>query len=109
MRGWLTAGVIFVALGCASARPAKNGAEDQKAMTAVIGAVGGKQMTEEEMKKMMKSIENDPEAKSAVESISNTFDPTQGRKIKYSPATGKRYSADMEYDPETGVKLEYLE
>ena len=28
--------------------------------------------------------------------------------IKYSPTTGKHYSSDLEFDPETGEKLEVL-
>ena len=28
--------------------------------------------------------------------------------IKYSPVTGKHYSGDLEFDPETGAKLEVV-
>ncbi|NLE64351.1 MAG: hypothetical protein GX606_00305 [Elusimicrobia bacterium] len=28
--------------------------------------------------------------------------------MKYSPATGKHYSGDLEFDPETGVRLEVV-
>ena len=73
------------------------------AMAVVAGSYTGKPMTEEELKQKAKEINADPEAQSAIRAI------TSVPQIKYSPVTGKRYSADMEYEPETGVKLLPLE
>lgn len=74
------------------------------ALTAVTGSVSHKDLSEQDLYEAAKQMHDDPEAKSAVEAISSTFDHDQVQ-VKYSPATGKRYSADMEIDPETGVEL----
>ena len=77
--------------------------EAVSAMGVVAGSYTGKPMTEEEIQQKAKEIDADPEARSAIEAI------TSAPQIKYSPVTGKRYSADMEYEPETGAKLLPLE
>lgn len=69
--------------------------------------MAGRELTEEEVEDVIKDIESDEEARSAVETISDFM--SAPARIKYSPATGKRYSADLEFDPETGVKLEYVD
>ncbi len=110
--------------GCASARKPSslavegghllNTNEDEDvydaatALGSVAGSWTGGEMTEQELQEAAKRLQKDPEAKSAIESISTSFDRDRVQ-VKYSPATGKRYSADMEYDPETGVKLLPLE
>ena len=102
--------VFFVSMlaGCASLSKSRNPAsEDLKdaasALTAVTGAISDKPLTEKQLHDAARKMRNDPDARSAVDSISSSFDRRGA--VKYSPATGKRYSADMEYDPETGVKL----
>ncbi|MEW5895724.1 MAG: hypothetical protein AB1650_08240 [Candidatus Omnitrophota bacterium] len=103
-------------IGCAAISPAKRSGgllntseqedvqEATSALTAVTGAISDKHLNEEELYNAARNMRNDPEARSAVNAISTSFD-NKDVKVKYSPATGKRYSADMEYDPETGVKL----
>jgi hypothetical protein len=107
--------ILWVALlsSCQSARmPAKSldeSAEDvQRAVGAVAGALGGKAMSEEEVKRLAHDLRTDENAKTAVKSITAAMDPQQPGRVKYSPATGKRYAPHLEYDPETGVKLEYV-
>lgn len=78
------------------------------ALAAVTGSVSEKDFSERDLYEAVKSMKNDPEARTAVEAISSAFDKGQVQ-IKYSPATGKRYGADIEFDPETGVKLLILE
>ena len=73
------------------------------ALGVVAGSYTGKPMTEEELKQKAREIEKDPEAQSAIQAL------TTASKIKYSPVTGKRYSAELEYVPETGAKLLLLE
>ena len=110
--------------GCASARKPSSLAVDgghllntnqdedvydaATALGSVAGSWTGEEMTEQELQEAAKRLQKDPEAKSAIESISTSFGRDKVQ-VKYSPATGKRYSADMEYDPETGVKLLPLE
>lgn len=77
--------------------------EAVSAMGVVAGSYTGKPMTDEEIQQKAKEIDADPEAQSAIQAI------TSAPQIKYSPVTGKRYSADMEYEPETGAKLLPLE
>jgi len=77
--------------------------EAVNAMGVVAGSYTGKPMTEEELQQKAKEIDADPEAQSAIQAI------TSAPQIKYSPVTGKRYSGDLEFDPETGAKLLPLE
>ncbi|MBF0123356.1 MAG: hypothetical protein HQL21_08150 [Candidatus Omnitrophica bacterium] len=51
-------------------------------------------------------LANNPESRGAAEKILgvNTDQPV----VKYSPVTGKHYSGDLEFDPETGAKLEVV-
>jgi hypothetical protein len=65
-------------------------------------------MDEAKMKEVARQIQTDKEAQSAIQAISGSLEGSDSH-IKYSPVTGKRYSGDMEYDPETGVKLLPLE
>lgn len=74
------------------------------ALRVVTGAMSDKEMTDEELYQAAKRMKDDPEAKTAVEAISSSFDQ-QNIQMKYSPVTGKRYSPHMEFDPETGVRL----
>ena len=86
----------------------ENPQEAVSALGEVAESYAGRQLTEEEKRALVKDIQKDPEAQSAVKAIADSME-TNTAKIKYSPATGKRYSADLEYDPETGVKLIPLE
>jgi len=105
----LTVFLAAVLTSCSSSKGLVNseGGETTKeavsAMGVVAGSYMGKPMTEEEIQQKAKEIDADPEARSAIEAI------TSAPQIKYSPVTGKRYSADMEYEPETGAKLLPLE
>lgn len=102
---------LLVALlsSCSSSKGLVNteGGETTKeavsAMGVVAGSYTGKPMTEAELQQKAKEIDADPEAQSAIQAI------TSAPQIKYSPVTGKRYSADLEYEPETGAKLLLLE
>lgn len=119
-------GMCFLFAGCASARKPSllavegghllntNEEEDvydaATALGSVAGSWTGEDMTEQELQEAANRLQKDPEAKSAIESISASFDKDKVQiQVKYSPATGKRYSSDMEFDPETGVKLLPLE
>jgi len=104
--------VLFYLIGCQTAKPIVSDNESiedvQSALESVAEALAGKTLTEEEKKELADQIKNNPQAKSAIEAITNSMKGQKVR-IKYSPTTGKRYSPDLEYDPETGEKLEWLE
>jgi len=74
------------------------------ALEKVAESISQQDLSPEQIKRAAKQIQKDPEAQTAVKAITNAL---QGQKIKakYSPSTGRRYSADLEYDPETGEKL----
>lgn len=74
------------------------------ALTAVTGSVSSRHLSEEELYQAARRMRDDPEAQTAVEAVSSAFDRKDVR-VKYSPVTGKRYSADLELDPETGAVL----
>ncbi len=71
--------------GCATAPKPSVSANDQKLQAVAI------------------DLQKNPESRQAAEKILgvNTDHPV----VKYSPVTGKHYSGDLEFDPETGAKL----
>ena len=87
----------------------ESAAEVKGAVKTIAETVSGQEMTDEDVDKLMKDLKNDPEAQSAVKVIQDSLSGEKAGRVKYSPVTGKRYSPHMEYDPETGVKLEYVE
>ncbi|MFP4472660.1 MAG: hypothetical protein ACLFPX_02145 [Candidatus Omnitrophota bacterium] len=118
----ISAAVLFpLILGCASAVQRDSRLATEKgsllntsetedlgeaaaALKSVAGSLTEKEMTNEEAREAVQRLKNDEEAQSAVRAISTSFDHEVSN-VKYSPVTGKRYSGDLEYDPETGVKL----
>jgi len=84
--------LCLVTAGCGGLSKARQGSHGNLANTSEV----------------VKQLRQDENARSAVETIAESLDSNKVM-IKYSPATGKRYSADQEYDPETGVKLLPLE
>jgi hypothetical protein len=95
--------------GCATMpkKPAasETQAEQVDAAQKVVGAMAGREMTAGEMKQVASDIRKDESSRSAVQKILGT---TSAPVIKYSPVTGKHYSGDLEFDPETGAKLEVI-
>lgn len=81
--------------------------ETEVAVGAIAEAVTGQELSEEEKERLQQQIRNDPEARSAVQAIADSH--TKPLRMKYSPATGKRYAGHLEVDPETGVKLLWLD
>jgi len=103
--------------GCSMARQQRQGpeallktsekeelADAASALTSVTNSLSDKNMTEQELYEAARKMKDDPDAQQALEAISTSFDRKQVQ-VKYSPATGKRYSAALEFDPETGVRL----
>ncbi len=81
--------------------------ESQEALGTIAEAVTGMPLTEEEKKALEKQLRSDPEAQAAVESIANSL--SEPVRMKYSPVTGKRYAPHLDYDPETGAQLLWLD
>jgi len=74
------------------------------ALESVTEAISGKKITAENARELSKDLMTNEDTQEAVKKIADSFDKEKVR-VKYSPVTGKRYSADMDIDPETGVKL----
>jgi hypothetical protein len=72
----------------------------------VVGAMGNAEVSRSELRALATDMQKNEESRSAVQKIIGATD--EKPVIKYSPVTGKHYSGDVEYDPETGVKLEIL-
>jgi len=73
-------------------------------LEAVAESYTRKDLSDEEVKILAKDLQTDEEAQSAIKVIADSLE-NKNTNIKYSPVTGKRYSGDLEYDPETGAKL----
>ncbi len=91
-----------------------NKSEDESIMDAatalgsVAGSLAGKELTQEELNKITKELENDQEVRSAVESIADAMGGAKVQ-VKYCPKTGKRYNPDMKMCPVHKIPLEWVE
>ena len=101
---------LFFAGGCASA-PVKTSDESQQeavsAMEKVLGTVSGEKIDEKRLRELDREMKNDPQAKSAVETIANSVSG-QGQVIKYCPVDGERYGPKFEECPVHHVPLKTL-
>lgn len=106
--------LLSFTVGCASTQNIAVTSENEtsedavSALQAIAGSYSQEELSEEQMQEALKQIQNDEEAQSAIEAITGTYEG-ESSGIKYSPVTGKRYSGDIDIDPETGVKLIPLE
>ncbi len=104
----------LVCTGCAAGAPAKRGsgqpaetpAQQMAAAQKVMGAMAGKEVSREDLKRVAADIQTNEDSRNAVNKIIGVQSPMV---IKYSPVTGKHYSGDLEFDPETGARLEILQ
>ena len=102
-------------MGCQTVSPpnsqdqkkAENLQEVQSALGVVAGAVAGKELSPEELKKLGQQIQSDPAVQSAVAEITDTLS-VQPAVVKYCPLDGQRYAPELEYCPVHGVVLETL-
>jgi hypothetical protein len=109
---FLYLGFMFLA-GCATASPhsqtvsGESREEVVSAMSHVVGAVSGQEMTEKDLRKLNAQIQKDPQAKSAVQAITNSMGG-QGQAVKYCPIDGERYSSKFEMCPIHKVLLKIV-
>ncbi len=81
--------------------------DDVKSIQTMVEAVGGKNVSKNDLLKLQKQMENNQEIKSAVQAVGEAV---KGKnRSKYSPVTGKRYAPNMQVDPETGVPLKWVD
>lgn len=70
----------------------------------VTGALSGQDIRREDLENLSRQIKKDEDTRSAVQKVTGAVSG-QEIKVKYCPLDGKRYSADLEFCPGTGVKL----
>ncbi len=114
--GYLFLCVFIFLAGCTStAHNAKTvgphaPGESQKdvisAMESVLGNVAGKPVSQKDLEKLNRAIQKDPEAKSAVQTITNSLRAEQV--VKFCPIDGERYSPKFENCPVHHVPLKTL-
>lgn len=80
----------------------------KKAVGSVAEALGGEKLSDAEVGALTEQIQNDPEAQSAVQSISESYS-LENVRVKYNPETGERFAPHLTHDPVTGVKLKELD
>jgi hypothetical protein len=109
--GTLLLSILFLLpfTGCQSV-PKSGPESDQETLQAVgsaTEALTGKQLTEEEKRQLLRDLQKDEDAQSAMKSISGALDVKQTG-IKYCPVDGRRFSADVIDCPDHKVQLKEL-
>ena len=102
--------ILLTVGGCqnVSSQTKSHSTEDMKALNSVAGVMrGGKPLTEQEIKDLEKQMATNPEAKSAVQSLTNSLQGSTAQ-IKYCPVDGKRFAAHLTVCPEHNVELKTL-
>jgi len=103
--------LCLVFTGCQTSPKVQNSNETnkeaQEALTAVAGALSGKQLSKEDLRDLQKQIESDEDAQSAIQAITESVGG-KGLVVKYCPITGRRYAAHIETCPEHEIKLEIV-
>ncbi len=77
------------------------------AMEHVLGSVSGKLVDQKQLENLGKEIQKDPQAKSAVQAITNSVSG-QNQTVKYCPIDGQRYSPKFSVCPVHQVPLKSL-
>lgn len=103
--------IVFVA-GCATSSAVKSERESveetKEALSAVAGALSGKDLDEEDLRDLEQQIRTDEDAQTAIQAITDSVGG-KAPVVKYCPVTGRRYAAHLETCPEHNVKLEIVE
>lgn len=101
---------VFVS-GCRTTKPVNSAGETvqdvQKSVGTVASVMTGRKMSDEDVKKLERQMQNDPEARRAMESVTQSMGSQAV--IKYCPIDGERYAGSMETCPIHNVKLEIVQ
>lgn len=73
----------------------------------VAGALAGQELTDAQKKKLVRDVQKDKDAQSALRSIAGAMDIKQAT-VKYCPVDGKRYSHDLSICPVHKITLQEL-
>jgi len=111
LRYLLIASLSVFLFGCQTTSKGRNSIENTEnigeVLSAVAGALSGKQLSDEEMRNLEEQIRTDKEAQSAIEVITNSVGG-KAPQVKYCPITGRRYASHIEICPEHQVQLEIV-
>ncbi len=101
--------IIFLC-GCQTinGNKSQSSTEAKEALTSIAGAMSGKQLSEKDIEALSKRVQNDPETKSAVETLTNSLSGKE-RKIYYCPIDGVRYSQAVAICPVHHIPLKAVD
>lgn len=102
---------VVLLTGCQSVSSKRLSSEQREAvdsMRSVTQAISGKTLTDEELIDLSRKIENDPEAKSAVESITQSLGG-EAAVPKYCPVDGERFAPHKTQCPTHNVTLKRVD
>ncbi len=94
--------VLFV--GCQTPTKNNTSPHDISAITTMTTGLTGQSISEDDMRKVAKQMQTDPEAKSAIAAIGGSF-TQQPDDVKYCPVDGTRYSGNLTKCPKCGAVL----
>lgn len=107
--------ILFVAVslsgvGChtISSKKEKVAQDDIEKARALATGISQKSLSDEELRQVGKQIATDPEARSAVESITESLQGNS-QSVKYCPKDGKRFASHLTECPEHHIPLEWVE
>jgi hypothetical protein len=99
--------VIVLSPGCQTTK-SKSSEADIESLKSVTESLSGTPLSDESFQELKKQIKNDPEAQTAVESITGAVGGKQAA-VKYCPLTGRRYAAKLSACPIHNIELEFVE
>ena len=86
--------LMVISSGCRTTKPINSAGETiqdvQKSVGTVASVMTGRKMSDQDVKKLERQMQNDPEARKAMESVTQSMG-TQSV-IKYCPIDGDRYA-----------------
>lgn len=99
--------MIFLS-GCASSQSqVQRPREDREAIKSVAGSIVGRPVSDEDFIKLEKEMKNNPDTKSAVETLERSMNAKPS--IKYCPVDGARFASRVELCPEHNVRLKMVD
>ena len=103
--------LVFFIAGCQSVSGPKSNLktndETQSALESIAGSMAGKDLSEDDLKKLKGQLQHDPQAREAVRTLTDTLSNPKGV-VKYCPIDGKRYSEKFDICPVHHVKLKIV-
>ena len=81
--------------------------ETRSALKAITGSLSGQTMDDQKMKRVAEQIQKDPEAQSAVKTITDSM-RSEKVKVKFCPVDGERFSPKMNFCPVHKVELKTI-